>query len=47
MLVTEGPFVDMRGIVESLPAEMRVTVDLNLFGRGTPVTFDACQINLV
>jgi transcription antitermination factor NusG len=47
VLVTEGPFVDMRGIVESLPAEMRVTVDLNLFGRGTPVTLDACQINLV
>ena len=47
VLITEGPFVDMRGIVEALPAEMRVAVDLNLFGRATRVEFDACQVGLV
>jgi transcription antitermination factor NusG len=47
VLVTDGPFADMRGIVEALPGEMRVTVDLHLFGGSAPVTFDACQVGLV
>ena len=47
VIVTDGPFVDMRGIIEALPAEMRVTVNLPLFGGATPVTFDACQVCLV
>jgi transcription antitermination factor NusG len=47
VLVTDGPFRDMRGIIEALPAEMRVTVDLRLFGRATPVMFDAGQLELV
>lgn len=47
VLVTDGPFRDMRGIIEALPAEMRVTVDLALFGRATPVMFDAGQVELV
>jgi transcription antitermination factor NusG len=47
VMVIDGPFRDMRGLIESLPAEMRVTVDIRLFGGLTPVTFDACQIGLV
>ena len=47
VLVTDGPFRDMRGIIEALRAEMRVTVDLGLFGRATPVMFDAGQLELV
>lgn len=47
VLITEGPFADMVGIVEALPAEMRVAVDLNLFGRATRVEFDACQVGVV
>jgi transcriptional antiterminator NusG len=45
--VLDGPFADFEGIVEALPAEMRVRVSLSLFGGATPATFNACQVEPV
>lgn len=45
--VTDGPFASFHGIIDGLPAEMRVKVSLNLFGRATPVHLDACQLEPV
>jgi transcription antitermination factor NusG len=47
VVVKAGAFAELRGIVEALPAEMRVTIDLDLFGRPTPVTLDVCQVDLI
>ena len=42
--ITGGPFQHLQGIVAALPAEMRVKVELSLFGRPSPVDIDACQL---
>lgn len=45
--VSGGPFAGLSGIVAGLPAEMRVRIDLSLFGRATPAVIDACQVEPV
>lgn len=45
--IVDGVFAGLNGIVAELPVDMRVTVELALFGRATPTQFEACQIECV
>ena len=45
VLVTDGPFSDMIGVVDSIDMERgRVRVLVSMFGRETPVELDFLQV---
>ena len=42
--VTDGAFAGFQGVVKAMPREMRVVVEMSLFGRETEIEIGACQV---
>lgn len=44
--IKEGAFAGFVGVVRALQGELRYKIEMNLFGRPTKVTLEACQLEL-